>query len=81
MRLIPCKKEAIERYGYNKSGNLTLLETFAESDLDCAEIEGFTQKSASTCCASLQNSIERYHFNGMKAITRSGKVYLIKTDK
>lgn len=81
MKLIPWKKEDIDRSGYNKSDNFTLLETFAESDLDCAKIEGFHQKSAAICCASLQNSIERYKFSNMKAITRNGEVFLIKTNK
>lgn len=63
---------------YKKSENLKILEEFIESGMDCAKIEGFNQKSAMGCAASLNSSIKRYNIGGIRAISRKEKCYLIK---
>lgn len=80
MKLTKCNINEIEHTYYKKSDNLALLEEFLNSNMDCAEVEGFTQKSASTCAASFNTSIKNYRFHGIKAISRRNKVYLVKTE-
>ena len=65
---------------YAKSDNLKLLEAFADSGLECVKVEGWTQKNASICAGSINNSIERYHMNNFTCISRKGEVFLIRKD-
>lgn len=65
---------------YKKSDNLSILEEFVESGLDCAEVKNFTQKNAEICASSLANSIKHYGFSGIAAISRKNHVYLIRDD-
>ena len=76
MTLVPYDKK--ELHHYKRSDNLKILEEFAKSGLDCARIEGWTQKNATTCVESLRNSIRHYHMNGITVSERKGKVYLIR---
>lgn len=64
-----------------KSDNLRLIEEFVASDMECAKIEGFTQRTAQICAASLQLSIKRYNVGGIQAISRKNEAFLIKTGK
>ena len=63
---------------YKKSDNLSILEEFVESGLECAEVKNFTQKNAEICASSLANSIKHYGFSGIAAISRKNHVYLIR---
>lgn len=80
MKLKKCNINEIDHSTYAKSDNMALLEEFLKSDMDCAEVQGYTHKSAIGCTASLNSSIKTYRFHGIKAITRKDKVYLVKTD-
>lgn len=63
---------------YEKSGNLKLLEAFADSGLECVKVEGWTQKTAFICAASIRSSIERYHMDNFDCVSRNGEVFLIR---
>lgn len=65
---------------FKKSDNLIALEEFIESGFDCVEVKKFTQKSAKSCASSLRNSIKRYGFSGIAAISRKNHAYLIRKD-
>lgn len=68
----------IGRVTYAKSDNLKLLEAFAESGLECVKIEGWTQKNAFHCAASINSSIKRYRMNNFHCMSRNGEVFLIR---
>lgn len=81
MRITPYNLNKIENVTgyYKKSELLKILEEFTESDMESAKIEDYSHKSASSCVASFGNAIRRYKMNGIKALTRNGEVFLIKT--
>jgi hypothetical protein len=78
MKLIPCDRNEI-RGGYSRTKNQEILEEFRGSGADCALVEGWTTKDANGAAASLNISIKRFKFGDIKAVSRAGKVYLIKT--
>lgn len=78
MKLIPYDAEKIRPEMYKKSKNLLILEEFQNSGLECARVEGFTQANAGYCASSLNLSIKHYKIYNIRAISRKGKVYLIK---
>lgn len=78
MRLIPYDLQKIQKNAYKKSDNLLLLEEFRDSGMKCAKVEGFTQKTAGYCATSLNASIKRYKMFNIRAMTRKGKVYLVR---
>ena len=79
MKLIPYDIKKIGgKQWYSKSENLKILEEFVKSDMECAKIEDYPQKSAMVCISSLQGSIKRYRIAGIQAMLRNGEAYLIK---
>lgn len=79
MKLTPCNIEEIGGMGYyKKSNNYRILSEFISSGLKAAKVEEFTQKSATSCAASLNASIKRYRMNSIYAIERKGEVFLIR---
>lgn len=66
---------------YKKSANLELLEEFANSAMNCAKVEDFTQRNARGCAASLNSSIKRYKMLNIEAHEVKGEVFLIKKSK
>lgn len=82
MRLTPYKKEEMHNIGgYKKTEMQMLLEEFAESDLDCAKVEGWAHKNASSCMSSFRSAINRYKMTGIRCMVRNKEVYLIKETK
>lgn len=80
MRIVPYDLKKVKKAnGYRKSENQRIIEEFLESKNDCVKVEGWPQKNAMVCAASLNKSIERYKMTGATAISRDGEVYLIKT--
>lgn len=71
-------KSVINGGTYKRSDNLRILEEFADSGLECAEVKNFSQKNAEVCASSLANSIKHYGFSGIAAISRKDHVYLIR---
>lgn len=70
-------KNVRSKYG----NNLLILEEFANSDLECARVHGYTCKNAQVCASSLNVSIKRYRMFGIRAICRKGMVFLIRVEE
>ena len=81
MRLVPYEKEKLgelKRGGHGKSDIFTILNEFANSDLNCVKIEEWTQKTANGCYTSIHRSISRYKMTGIKVVKRKDEVFLVK---
>lgn len=79
MKLVKANLKELGKIRTKKSDRLKLLEEFAESDMDCAEVVNFTHKHATSCASSLNESIKRYHMTSIRAIQSGDRVYLVKT--
>lgn len=80
MKFVPYDREDIKNLGgYKQCKNQKILEEFANSEYDCVEIVDYTNKNSNYCAASLNVSIKRFKFSNMNAISRDGRVFLIKT--
>lgn len=77
MKLVPYHKDKLGGV-FSRSENRKILEEFMNSGLDCAKVENFTQKSASTCSSSLALSIKRYHYTSIQAVKRGDEVFLVR---
>lgn len=78
MKFVPYDRKKLGCY-YSKTSNLKILESFLESGLDCAKLEGWPHSSAGSCSASLRKSIQRFGIKGVTTTIRKGEVFLIKT--
>ena len=82
MKLVSCNIDEIKGMGfYKKSQNYRILSEFINGGLDCTEVVEYTNRTAGQCATSLNNSIKRYHMGNIRAISRKGKVYLIREEK
>lgn len=79
MKLVPYDVNELGSY-YRKTKNLKLLNEFADSGLDCAKVEDFTQKDARSCASALSKAIKHFRFGNIQVVTRKGCVFLVKTD-
>lgn len=79
MTLIPYNKNDIEHFGsFKKTKMQIILEEFVDSNMDCAEVRDFTHKTAGSCANSLNASAKRFKLLSVQAISRNGRVFLIK---
>lgn len=79
MKLTPYNKEDLvltHGYGYLQE----IVDKFCNGDQDCVKIEGWTHKTAGSCQSALRYAILRYNKPNVKAISRNGEVFLIKTE-
>lgn len=80
MKLIAYDKKKLDTgVYYTKTNNMRFIEEFANSSMDCAKVEGWTQQDAWSCAASLNSTIKRMGKKNIRAISRKGEVYLLKT--
>lgn len=79
MKLVPCEKINAVRH-YVKNDNFKTVMEFKESNSKCAKVEGFTQKNARICTASLRHTIRDNKINDVYVTYRGNEVYLIKED-
>lgn len=79
MKLVPYNKDDL-RIKRSYTDNYKILMEFAESDLDCVKLEGWTQKNAKSAQQSMWNSIRRYHLYGIKVVVRGNNVFLLKVN-
>lgn len=79
MKLVKWDVQAIDNCYYARTKNQSILEEFINSGMECAKIEGWTNTSAAQCATSLNTTSKRMKMHGVKAISRKGEVYLIKT--
>lgn len=80
MELIAYDRKKLKNIGgYKKTDNMALIEKFAESDMDCVKVEGWTHKHATSCMNGLSSAIKRCEKSAsIKAMVREGEVYLVK---
>lgn len=78
MKLVKRNLVEVDLKSFSATVNQEILDEFMDSDMECAEVMGYTQKTAYSCVASLTSSIKRFKYHGVKAISRGDKVYLIK---
>ena len=79
MKLVAYDKKKLKVDGYTPTANMRFIEEFANSSMDCAKVEGWTQKKAWYCATSLNNTIKRMGKKNIKAISRKNEVFLLKT--
>lgn len=80
MKLTQYDAKKLNDRQYKRTKLFDILEEFAESDMECAKVEGWPHKSATSCQASLTKSIKNFGFN-IKVVTRNKEVFLVKTIK
>lgn len=78
MKLVKRNLLEVDVKTFCTTKNQEILDEFVNSDMECAEVMGYTQKTAVSCAGSLTNSIKRFKYHGVKVISRKDKVYLIK---
>ena len=76
MKLVPCDRKEVGNI-YKPTKNFDLLQEFASSDLDCVRVI-YDCKNAEYAVNSIRESIKRFRMDGIRAIKRKDKVYLIK---
>ena len=80
MKFVPCDQKAIATVKEVRTDNFKLLWDFVESGVTCAQVEGHSHKSASSCASSLRSAVKKYKLNTIAIVVRRGNVYLIKKD-
>lgn len=78
MKLVKRNLVEVDFKSFAETRNQEILDEFMDSDMECAEVMDYTHKTATSCAGSLNTSIKRFKYHGVKAISRSNKVYLIK---
>lgn len=78
MKLVKADRNQITTYKQAKL--FGLIEEFIESGYDCAKIEGAAQhyRTPTIGAQTINKSIGRQKRAGIRAIVRSGEIYLIK---
>lgn len=79
MKLVPVDKNIMNGW-YATTGNKTIIDEFIESGMQCAEVEGYTQKTAASCVNSLKQTIKRYRVFNVKVMSRQNRVFLIRDE-
>ena len=77
MKLIPVDVKEFEALINKNTSNYKVLSEFIDSGMDCARLDGFSQKRADICANSLRAAIKRYKF-GVRVIVNRGEVFLVK---
>lgn len=84
MRLTPYDRNDMKSYykGYKGGENQMLIEEFLKSDLDCAKVEGWTQKSHKSCQNVLWQAIKSLNMtHSVRCKCRNGEVFLVRIDR
>jgi hypothetical protein len=63
----------------NRTNNLELLQCFLDMGVNCALYEGWRIKNAPNCASIITASAKRFGLP-VRALSRSGKVYLLRLD-
>lgn len=79
MRLVPYDKSKIRSKYFAVTVNQQILDEFVNSGLECAKVEGWTNASPGSAANSLNTSIKRFKYGGIKAVSYNKEVYLVKT--
>lgn len=76
MIMVPYEKTKLS----SKSDNFKVISEFLDGDYDCVELVDYPQKCANYCQTSLNASIKKYRFVGVKVMVRGEHVYLVKKE-
>lgn len=79
MNLVKWDRNSIDGLYMAKTKNQPIIEEFIASGMDCAKVTGWENKSAANCAASMNQTIKKFKYHGVKAISRRDEVYFIKT--
>lgn len=80
MRITPYDLKKVDNLDFYKRSKLQkIMEEFLQGESDCVKVEGWINKTAASCASSFNVSAKRYRMTGLKAISRNGEVFLIKT--
>ena len=77
MKLTPIKEKLGINF-YKKTKWLEIIDEFVNSEMKCAKLEEWDNKSSKSAATALNNSIKRFNKKGIKAIERKGEVFLVK---
>lgn len=77
MKLTPIKEKLGINF-YKKTKWLEIIDEFVNSEMKCAKLEEWDNKSSNSAATALNNSIKRFNKKGIKAIERKGEVFLVK---
>lgn len=78
MKLYPYDRKDLKK-DYRPGKNQALLLEFVESGLDCAKLEGYTQKSARYCQSNLRTCAVRIGLaNTVRIHTEGSNVFLLR---
>lgn len=75
--LVPVDRNEIKK-NYKPTKNYELLNRFREMDAEAVVLDGAEYSSPSCGAHTLNHSIKRYKMHGIVAISRKGKIYLLK---
>lgn len=70
MKLVKCDLMEIDGGYYKPTKNQRILKEFIDSGMECAKLEGWTNKTASSCASSLSASVRRFGFNNIAVVCR-----------
>lgn len=73
--------ESVLKLGAPRQHNYEFLKEFDDSGVVCAEVVNYSHKNASSCLASLKNTIKNYRMVCLGACIRNGKVYIYRVNK
>lgn len=81
MNLVPCKIPELEKSP--KANLYRLIKAFANSDAECALVEGAVNHYAriDSGVRAFNEAIRRYKVAGIRATNINGQIYLIKEYK
>ena len=68
-----------ERWGYKRTANQKLLESFLESGLECAKVRDWEQSTPSVAANAFKKTAKLYGLR-VDAFVRDGEVYLVRKE-
>lgn len=77
MKFVKCDMSEIG-ITYKRTKNLTILDEFRKSGLECARLEEWDYKDACCGAGSLNKAIKHFKMPGIRAFSRNGQIYLVK---
>ena len=80
MKMVPFDVSKLNNVGRMNNDIYSTLQEFSASGHKCVKLEGWTQKNAQGCVASLRQSIKRYRLFHIQATVRGNDVFLIRKE-
>lgn len=77
MKFTEVNYEEIGLEKRRKNRTFDLLKDFQNSNIECAEVDHSDYRCAWSCTSTIMQGIRHFHFEGLTAVTKNGKTYLI----